>query len=110
MSASDEYTDYVLELLAPVGPVRVSRFFGGVGLSVGSVQFAMIMDNSLYFVVDDTTRARYEAAAMQSFSYATKKGRVQVRRYFELPEDVLTDPDELRVWAQESMRVAARKR
>ena len=108
MSATDEYTDYVLELLAPVGPVRVSRFFGGVGLSVGSVQFAMIMDNSLYFVVDDATRARYEAAGMESFSYATKKGRVQVRRYFELPEDVLTDSDALRAWAQEAMKVAAK--
>ena len=110
MAASAEYTEYVLELLSPVGPVTVGRFFGGVGLSRASVQFAMIMDNSLYFVVDDMTRARYEAAGMQAFSYATKKGRVQVRRYFELPEDVLSDPDELRVWAQESLRVASKKK
>jgi len=109
MAASAEYTAYVLELLSPVGPVAVSRFFGGVGLSRASVQFAMIMDNSLYFVVDDATRARYEAAGMQPFAYETKKGRVQVRRYFELPEDVLSDPDELRVWAQESLRVASKK-
>jgi DNA transformation protein len=104
---TDDYLDYVLELLAPVGPVQPSRFFGGVGLSISSVQFAMVMDNCLYFVVDETTRARYEAAGMQSFSYETKKKRVQVRRYFELPEDVLTDPAELRVWAAESMRIAA---
>ena len=109
MAATDEYTRYVLELLTPVGPVRASRFFGGVGLSRASVQFAMIMDNSLYFVVDDTTRAGYEAAGMQSFSYDTKKGRVQVRRYFEVPEEVLSDPDELFAWAQASLRVAARK-
>jgi len=110
MAASAEYTEYVLELLSPVGALTAGRFFGGVGLSHASVQFAMIMDNSLYFAVDDTTRARYEAAGMQPFSYVTKKGRVQVRRYFELPEDVLSDPDELRVWAQESIRVAARPR
>ncbi len=110
MSASGEYTAWVLELLAPVGPVRVGRFFGGVGLSHASAQFAMIMDNSLYFVVDDTTRARYEAAGMQPFSYETKQRRVQVRRYYELPEDVLTDPDELRVWARESLRVAAKRK
>ena len=54
MSASAEYTEYVLELLSPVGTVRVGRFFGGVGLSCNAVQFAMIMDNSLYFV--STTR------------------------------------------------------
>ena len=47
---------------------------------------------------------------MKSFSYETKKGRVQVRRYFELPEEVLSDPDELRVWALASMSVAAKKK
>lgn len=109
MTASAEYTDYVVELLSPVGPLTVGRFFGGVGVSRASVQFAMIMDNSLYFVVDDSTRPRYEAAGMGPFSYRTKKGRVQVRHYFELPESVLSDPDELRVWAAESVRVAAKK-
>ncbi|MEX2206151.1 MAG: TfoX/Sxy family protein [Myxococcota bacterium] len=109
MSAGAEYTAYVLDLLSPVGPLTVGRFFGGVALSRASVQFAMIMDNSLYFVVDDSTRPRYEAAGMRPFSYGKKKGRVQVRRYFELPEDVLSDPDELRVWAAESVRIASKK-
>ena len=66
----------------------------------------MIMGNSLYFVVDETTRKKYEQAGMQPFSYMTKKGRVQVRKYFELPEEVLTDPAQLRIWADEAMGVA----
>lgn len=110
MAASDEYTEYVLELLEPIGPVKASRLFGGIGVSRASVQFAMIMDNSLYFVVDDGTRSHYEAAGMRPFSYETQKGRVQVRRYFEVPEEVLSDPDELRVWARASMRAAAQKK
>jgi len=107
LSASAEYTEYVLELLEPIGPVRISRFFGGVGISHGLVQFAMIMGNSLYFVVNDNTRQKYEEAGMTAFSYATKKGRVQVRKYFELPEEVLTDAEKLRLWASESIQVAA---
>lgn len=59
----------------------------------------MIMGNSLYFAVDEGTRKKYEQAGMRPFSYMTKKGRVQVRKYFELPEDVLTDPEQLRLWA-----------
>jgi DNA transformation protein and related proteins len=106
MSPSAEYTEYVLEHLAPIGPVRTGRFFGGVGIAHGTTQFAMIMGNSLYFVVDETTRDKYEQAGMQAFSYLTKKGRIQVRRYFELPEDVLTDSEQLRLWAKESIRVA----
>lgn len=106
MTANSEYAEYVLELLAPIGEVRAGRFFGGVALSQGAQQFAMIMENTLYFVVNDETRPRYEQAGMQPFSYATKKGQVQVRRYFELPEDVLADPEQLRLWANEAMRVA----
>jgi DNA transformation protein len=106
MPPSTEYTDYILELLEPLGSVRSSRFFGGVGLAYDAVQFAMIMENTLYFVVDDDTRQPYEVAGMQPFSYLTKKGRIQVRRYVELPEDVLTDPEQLRHWAREAIRVA----
>jgi DNA transformation protein len=108
MSASTEYTAYVLEMLGPTGPVRTGRFFGGVGILSGSVQFAMIMGNSLYFVVDDSTRPKYERAGMAPFAYTTKKGQVQVRKYFELPEDILTDPEQLRQWVNESRRIAAK--
>ena len=108
MTASAEYTEYVLELLEPIGPVQTGLFFGGVGISCNSEQFAMIMGNSLYFAVDEDTRRKYEQAGMQPFSYMTKKGRVQVRKYFALPEDVLTDPEQLRLWAKESMQVASK--
>ena len=108
LTASAEYTEYVLELLEPIGPVRASRFFGGVGISHGLVQFAMIMGSSLYFVVNDNTRQKYEKAGMTAFSYTTRKGRIQVRKYFELPEEVLTDTEQLRLWASESIQVAAK--
>ena len=106
MTPSTEYKEYVLELLEPIGSLRTSHFFGGIGIYYGSVQFAMMMGNSLYFVVDESTRKKFEQAGMQPFSYLTKKGRIQVRKYFELPEDVLTDAEQLRQWAQESIQVA----
>lgn len=107
MAASEEYTAYVLELLEPVGPLRASRLFGGVGISRAALQFAMVMDNRLYLAVDDATRGRYEAAGMAPFSYQTKQRRVQVRRYFEVPEHVFADPELLCDWARESLRAAA---
>ena len=108
MTASAEYAQYVMELLEPVGALRASRFFGGVGIAYESVQFAMIMGNRLYFAVDETTRAKFERAGMGPFSYATRKGRVTVRKYFELPANVLEDQDTLRAWARESIAAAAR--
>ena len=88
--------------------MQTGLFFGGVGISNGTVQFAMIMGNSLYFVVNEDTRKKYEEMGMQPFSYTTKKGRVQVRKYFELPEGILTDPEQLRFWANEAMGIAAK--
>ena len=108
MTPTTEYTEYVIELLEPIGPLRTGRFFGGVGISNGFVQFAMIMGNSLYFAVNEDTRVKYEQAGMQPFSYMTKKGRVQVCKYFELPEDILTDAEQLRLWANEAMCVAGK--
>ena len=100
--------EYILELLEPISPVQTGQFFGGVGISNGFAQFAMMMGNSLYLVVDEDTRKKYEHAGMQPFSYMTKKGKIQVRRYFELPEDVLTDPEQLRLWAGEAMGIASK--
>ena len=108
MTASAEYTEYVLELLEPIGLVRTGRFFGGVGISNGFVQFAIIMGNSPYFAVDEDTRKKYEQAGMQPFSYMTKRGRVQVRKYFELLEDILIDSEQLRLWANEAMCAAGK--
>jgi DNA transformation protein and related proteins len=106
LTASAEFTEYVLEFLEPLFPVRIARFFGGAGIYFDNVQFAMIMHNTLYFAVDGDTRKQYEQAGMQPFSYMTKKGRIQVRKYFELPEDVLNDPVQLQIWANEAIQVA----
>lgn len=82
MSPSAEFTEYVLEFLEPLIPIRTSRFFRGVDISHYSLQFALIMGNSLYFVVDEGSRIKYEGLGMQPFSYLTKKGRIQVRNYY----------------------------
>lgn len=106
MSASPEYTDYILEYLEPILPVRLARFFGGTGISHDGVQFAMIMHNTLYFAVNDVSRPNYVAAGMQAFSYQTKKGLIQVKKYYELPETVLVDEEQLPRWINDALAVA----
>lgn len=106
MSASEEFTNYVLDLLAPLGAIKSGRFFGGAGLSHAGVQFAMIMGNSLYFVVDDKTRGKYIAENKEPFSYNNKRGEVLVKRYYEIPEDLFEDQEKLLDWANESLGIA----
>jgi DNA transformation protein len=66
----------------------------------------MIMGSSLYFVVDDTTRPRYEKMGSGCFSYDTKKKRVAVKKYYSVPADLIEDQEQLVALAQESIRVA----
>lgn len=106
MSASPEFIEYVRELFVPLGNLKDGRFFGGFAFKSGSKQFAMIMGNTLYFCVNDKTRPKYEAIGMEPFSYSTKNGRVNVRKYFSAPEDLFENQEKLLEWANEAIESA----
>ena len=105
--ASPEFIEFVRELLSPLGSLDDDgRFFGGHFFKLSGTQFAMIMGNTLYFCVNDRTRKEYEAKGMQPFSYLTKKGRVFVRKYYAVPEDILEEQDEIVRWETEAIDAA----
>lgn len=111
MAAENDFLNYVLDCMAGAGLVRPVRFFGGTGLTMDGVQFAFVSrSNRIFFVVDDTTRPLYQAAGMEPFSYTRKAERRLVERWYELPEDILLDPEELRRWMRDAAAIAARSR
>ncbi len=106
MSASQEFIKYVKELLLPLGELSEGVFFGGFSFKSGSKQFAMIMGNTLYFCVNDQTRKKYQSLHMVPFSYSTKKGIVNVNKYFSVPEELFENEEDLIIWAKEAIQVA----
>jgi len=106
MSASPEFIEYVKELFIPLGHLTEGKFFGGFAFKSGSKQFAMIMGNTLYFCVNDKTRPMYEEKGMEPFSYSTKKGIVNVRKYFSAPEELFENPEQLVEWANQAIESA----
>jgi DNA transformation protein len=96
----------IVDRVAEHVPVRTRGFFGGTALVHDDVQFAMVMGKTLYLVVDDLTRPRFEAAGSAPFSYLTSRGPVTVGRYQTLPRPVFDDPDALRSWIGEAIRAA----
>lgn len=66
------------------------------------------MGNSLYFAVDSLTRPAYEKFGSGCFSYETKKGRVNVNRYFEVPAQAIEEPAQLVALAAESIEASRR--
>ena len=106
MAGNNHFVDYLLEQLAPLRNAASKSFFGGVALVLDDTQFAMVMGNELYFVVDDATRPYYERMGSSCFSYATKKRRVAVRKYYTVPAELIEDQDRLVPLAREAVRVA----
>lgn len=103
---SPQFVEFMVEQLSEIPGLTSARFFGGIGLASHSTQFAMIMGTTVYFVVDDSTRPQYEKRGSQCFAYDTQAKRVQVRKYFEVPVEVIEDRAALVELAREAVRAA----
>jgi DNA transformation protein and related proteins len=102
----DEFTAYLLELLAPLGPVSARRMFGGAGLFLNGLMFALIARDELFFKVGDTNRTAFEAAGEAPFSYETKHGTHTIGSYWRCPPDLLDDAERFQAWALEAIAAA----
>lgn len=110
MSAAREFALEIAERINGLGPVTVRRFFSGVGLVADEVQFAFVIGGSLYLKVDDEFRPDFEALGAKPFVYQGRRKSITISSYYEAPEDVIYDQDELRRWAVRSHRAAATAR
>ncbi|MEZ4411765.1 MAG: TfoX/Sxy family protein [Gemmatimonadales bacterium] len=109
MSVSPSFRTYVLEQLGRVAPaIRARSMFGGVGIYSADLFFALIDEDTVYFKVDDSNRAMFEARGMGPFEpYGPGGGSMQ---YYTVPEDVLENPEELQEWVEAALVVSRRKK
>jgi DNA transformation protein len=109
MSVSDSYRTFVLEQLARAASrIRAKSMFGGVGVYSGDHFFALIDNDTLFFKVDDTNRGDFIASRMKPWS--PFEGGKPMNGYYELPADLLEDPDAMKPWVQKAIAVASRKK
>ena len=102
---SNGFLAYVLEQLRLLEPVTPRRMFGGVGLYADGLFFALIHNDTLYFKVDDSNRAAYQQRGSTPFAPYANRPRVSMN-YFDVPVEVLDDPEDLHRWAKQSVAVA----
>jgi DNA transformation protein len=105
MPVTDEFLVYLKDQLADMGPVASRRMFGGAGLYCDGVMFAIVADDMLYFKVDDSNRADYEAQECGPFVYKTERGE-STMSYWEVPVDVLESRQQISDWAHKALKVA----
>ena len=98
MSVSEEFVEYVLDLLGPLGRVETSRMFGGVLLKVDGKQLGVVLDDTLYFkVIDVKLQEKYKDLGSKQFSYTRKdkKKSVVIKNWWSVPEQALDNGEEM---------------
>jgi DNA transformation protein len=104
---SDEFIDYVMELLGPFGTVRTRRMFGGYGVYLDGLMFAIVSADTLYLKADEMNRVEFEQAGCEIFGYA-RLGRRATLNFFRAPEDAMDSPQLMLPWARTAYAAALR--
>ena len=100
--------DFLIDLFAGFGPVAIRRMFSGFGISADGTNFALALRGGLYLRADEQTIPRFEAEGSKPFQYQTRAKTVTVNSYWQLPERLYDDPDELTDWARAALSAAQR--
>ncbi len=107
MAVSSDYLDFVLEQLAPVGPLSSRKMFGGVGLYAQGLFFALVDDDVLYLKGDEAMRPDFETAGSQPFRPFPE---ARPMAYWSAPAEALDDGELMVAWARRSIAVAAARK
>ncbi len=113
MAPENEFVAHVRDLLAPFGEgaehLSVRGMFGGFGVFLGDTMFALIADDVLYFKADDQTRADFQDAGSDPFTYS-RGGKTRQMSYYTAPDGTLEDTETLYPWAERAIGAAKRNR
>ena len=98
MAIDEGFRAYVEELFLPLGDVRIKAMMGGLMLWESGAPFALVTsDCSIHLKADDSTRAEFEQRGGERFKRMP---------YWEVPADVLEDPELFIAWAGRAIAVA----
>jgi len=98
------FRDFVLDQLGRLPQLKSKAMFGGIGLYSGECFFGIVAADELFFKVDHSNRAAYEAAGSEPFRPVA--ARPVSMSYWRVPIEVLEDTGELAAWALAAIRAA----
>ena len=107
MSAGREFAAHVVDLLQAFAPCEAKRMFGGYGIFLDGLMFALIAEGSLYLKADDETRERFVAEGAEPFTYF-KQDREYQLSYYTAPDAFFEDLDATVEWARLAFDAALR--
>lgn len=97
----------IRDLFASFAPVRMRRMFGGTGIYIDDVMFALEAYGEIFLKVDKISQPAFRDAGSRAFVYE-KDGRRIEMSYWLLPEEAHDDPDAAAGWARLALEAARR--
>jgi Regulator of competence-specific genes len=94
---NDSFKDFVLDQLGEMAELTGRSMFGGYGLYHRATFFGIIHKGRLFFKTNDMTQPAYASRGMLPFR---PNARQTLKRYYEVPLDILEDRTDLAVWAR----------
>ncbi len=103
---SKNYCDYIVfDVLAEIPGIASRAMFGGFGIYKDGKIFAIIVDDELYFKVDDSNRSDFENFGSHPFTYGKKDGKSATMSYWLVPEEIVEDRERLYELVGKSMMI-----
>jgi DNA transformation protein len=97
------------ERLAPLGPVRFKKMFGGAGFWLADEMFACWIKGSFMLRADAENAPNFQARGIGPWSEEMGPAkRVMTMPYYAIPDDVMGDDALLVRWAREAVAAADR--
>ena len=104
---SDDFIEYVLELFGPFGTVQARRMFGGHGIYLDELMFALVSGEALYLKSDEMNRIEFEQAGCEVFSYQ-RQGKRATINFFRVPDEAMESSEQMLPWARSAYAAALR--
>lgn len=109
--ADKNFHDYVVnDVMRDIPGITSRAMFGGYGIYRSGVFFAIIEDGKIWLRVDDSNKGDFEEMGSNAFTYSMKDGRIMTMAYWDLPEEILENREELEMWVEKSVQAAIKSK
>ena len=110
MKTSSDFEAHCLDLFSGLHGAEARSMFGGHAFFVGRAMFAIgdADEWKVWLKVDGATRARFEEAGGEAFTYAAKGRPAITMSFVTPPDDAMEGAEAMRPWAELALAAAER--
>ena len=102
-----EFANHIVDLLSPYGYIKTRAMFGGYGVYKDSVIIGIIVNDELYFKVDNQSAEIYKSRGSKPFCYKARDKIISMS-YWLVPLEIMEDELLLGSWLDGAYLVSLR--